>query len=413
MKIISTNADLSKQLMRLIKKYPKVAFATAWASADTNVFRTLVERQEQIVGAAIGTHFYQTHPDVLDAFVGSAKVKFMLQPDGVFHPKVYLFWSSETWEVIIGSPNLTVGGLTKNAELSVLITSDDGQPNLRHEIATVIKGYVADGATITQQQADRYRGLWKLKARQLEKVVDLFGSRPTSKPAVLSNVMSMDWASYLAMVKEMDKTHGFNARLAMLKTVREQFDEHEHFNDIPFDARRGIAGLASKTIENSEWFGSMSGAGVFYGLINDEHEAFSLALDQIPSTGEVRKQHYDAYLKEYLKAYIKGRDGLGTATRLLAMKRPDVFLCVDAKNIKKLAEDVGIVRADQFDYERYWGEVVLRLREAPWWQSPEPSNPTEQAVWRARAAMLDAIFYEERKAKKPWTKGTRTSVTQS
>ena len=175
--------------------------------------------------------------------------------------------------------------------------------------------------------------------------------------------------------------------------------EHKHFNNIPFDARRGIAGLASKTIKNSELFGSMSGAGVFYGLINNEHEAFSLALDQIPSAGEVRKEHYDAYLNEYLKAFPNGRDGLGTATRLLAMKRPDVFLCVDAKNIKKLAEDVGIVRVDQLDYERYWLEVVLRLREAPWWLSPEPTDPTEQAVWHARAAMLDAIFYEKRKIK--------------
>jgi len=82
------------------------------------------------------------------------------------------------------------------------------------------------------------------------------------------------------------------------------------------------------------------------------------------------------------------------------MKRPDVFLCVDAQNKRSLAEDVGIVRADQLDYVRYWDEVVLRLMESPWWQSPEPSNSTEKAVWNARAAMLDAIFYEEKKAKK-------------
>ena len=226
MKVICTNAELSKQLIRLIKKYPKVAIATAWASADTKVFRALLERRDQIVGAAIGTHFYQTHPDVLDVFVGSAKVKFVLQPNGIFHPKVYLFWNSQAWEVVVGSPNLTVGALTKNSELSVLITSSDGQPDLGREFFDVIQDYLAEGVTITQQQADRYRGLWKLKVRQLEKVVDLYGSRPASKPAVLSNVMSMDWAGYLAMAKEMNKTHGFKARLAMLKAVRERFVEH-------------------------------------------------------------------------------------------------------------------------------------------------------------------------------------------
>jgi len=121
-----------------------------------------------------------------------------------------------------------------------------------------------------------------------------------------------------------------------------EFDLHEHFNDIAFDARRGIAGLSSTTIKNAAWFGSMSGAGKFYKLINEEHPAFSLAMDEIPVRGDVRKEHYDRFIAEYLKAYPNGRDGLGTATRLLAMKRPDTFLCVDAKNKKRLAEDVGL-----------------------------------------------------------------------
>ena len=392
MKVISTNAELSKQLKRLIKKYPKIAIATAWASAGTDVFKALVQHEDRIVKAVIGTHFYQTHPDVLDQFVGSAKVKFMLQPDGVFHPKVYLFWSPGTWEVIIGSPNLTAGAMTKNSELSVLISSDDGQPKLKAEIAEVIKGYAAEAETISQVEADNYRSLWQLKARELKKVADIFGDKKTSKPAVQSSVMPMDWASYLAEVKK-DKSHGFKERLAMLKVVREQFERHQHFNDIPFDARRGIAGLDSTAIPNSKWFGSMTGAGAFYSLINNGHEAFSLALDEIPLVGEVRKEHYDRYIAEYKKAYPKGRDGLGTATRLLAMKRPDVFLCVDSKNLDRLAKDVGMVKAG-LDYDRYWEEVVLRLMESPWWQSAEPTNATEKAVWNARAAMLDAIFYQ-------------------
>nr|WP_316640013.1 integrase arm-type DNA-binding domain-containing protein [uncultured Roseateles sp.] len=203
---------------------------------------------------------------------------------------------------IVGSPNLTVGALSKNSELSVLITSDDDQSELKQEIAAVIRGYWDEAETVSQEEADNYRMLWKLKSRELKKVADIYGDRKTSKPAVQSSVMPMDWASYLAKVKQ-DKTHGFKDRLAMLKSVREQFDEHEHFNDIPFDARRGIAGLVSESIPNSEWFGSMIGAGTFYSLINQEHEAFSLALDAIPRIGEIRKEHFDRFIAEYLKAY--------------------------------------------------------------------------------------------------------------
>jgi HKD family nuclease len=393
MKLIYTSSDLSKQLKRLIKSYPHIAIATAWASAKTDVFEALVQNKNRIVHAIIGTHFYQTDPDVLDRFVGSKKVRFMLQPHGVFHPKVYVFWSKEAWEVIIGSPNLTVGALKKNSELSVLITSDDDQPELKSEIVDVIKGYWAEAETVGQEEADNYRRLWKLKTPELKKVADIFGDSKISKPAVQSNVMSMDWVSYLAEVKK-DKTHGFGERLAMLQAVREQFEQHEHFNDIPLDARQGIAGLDSKSIPNPKWFGSMTGAGVYYNLIKTEKKQISEALDEIPLAGEVRKEHYDRYITKYKEAFTEGRHGIGTATRLLSMKRPDVFLCVDSKNLDKLAKDVGMTKTN-LDYERYWEEVVLRLMASPWWRSPEPENATEKAVWRARAAMLDAVFYEQ------------------
>lgn len=400
MKLISTNRELNKQLKRLIETYPRIAIATAWASADTDVFRALVCHEKKIVKAVIGTHFYQTHPDVLDQFVGSKRVKFILQPNGVFHPKVYLFWSSEAWEVVMGSPNLTVGALTKNSELSVLITSKDGQPALRDEVASVIAGYWDEAQAVQRAEAENYRKLWKLRFRDLNKVADIFGNKPTTKPATLSKIMPMEWKEYLAEVKK-DKFHGFKDRLALIAEIRGYFQTHRHFNDMDLDVRKGIAGLPgkSKTLENWAWFGSMKGAGTFAGLINAGNEAFSLALDEIPLVGEIRREHYDRFIARYLKAYKNGRDGLGTATRLLAMKRPDVFLCVDAQNLKKLAQDVGIKSRNQLGYERYWDEVVERIMQSPWWQSPEPSSPLERDAWNARAAMLDAIFYEE-KAKK-------------
>lgn len=395
MKLISTNAELRKQLKRLVIKYPHVSIATAWASADTDVFRALVSHEGRIAKAVIGTHFYQTHPDVLDQFVGSKKVKFILQPDGVFHPKVYLFWSSEAWEVVIGSPNLTVGALTKNSELSILITSSDGQPALKQEILEVIKSHFDEAKTVRRSEAENYRKLWKLKARNLKKVADIFGDEAATKPAMQSTVMPMEWKDYLAEIKK-DKFHGFRDRLNLVAEIRGYFQTHKHFNDMDLDVRKGIAGLPSTNtiIKNWAWFGSMRGAGAFAGRINASNEAFSLALDEIPLVGEVRREHYERFIVQYLKAYENGRDGLATATRLLAMKRPDVFLCVDAQNLKKLAQDVGIVSLGRLNYERYWEEVVERLMQSPWWQSPEPSDLLEREAWYARAAMLDAIFYE-------------------
>lgn len=393
MKLISTNTALKSNLLRLIRKYDHISFGTAWASAGTDVFAELVKAKAKITDGVIGTHFYQTHPDVLDEFVGSNQVRFVLQPEGVFHPKVFAFWTATRWEILIGSANLTTGAIKANTELSTLITLQDGTPELLKEVLDTIKGYA--GRTISNVDADNYRRIWGTKARIRDKLEGTYGT-PASKPEVESPVMTMDWPTFYAEIQK-DKTHGFTDRLGMLNEVASQFAKAKHFNDIPFQERLGIAGLRSKAIKNSEWFGSMRGAGKFYRYMNASEPAFSTALDAISPNGPVTKDQYDTFIKEFVKGFPDGRHGLGTATRLLSMKRPDVFLCVDGQNKRKLALDVGMVRADKLDYERYWTEVVERLQEAPWWKSPPPSGGNEANAWHARAAMLDAIFYEEKK----------------
>jgi len=341
----------------------------------------------------IGTHFYQTDPDVLDHFVGSEKIKFILQPAGVFHPKVYLFWDGPAWEVIIGSANLTAGALSVNSELSTLISYQDGTLGLKDELVDVINGYLAAARSINQDDADSYRRLWNLKKSDLKRISGLYGGEISKKLAIDSPVMSMDWPAFLYRVKQ-DKAHGFDERIGMLKAVKARFDEHAHFNDMELDDRLGIAGLRSQAFPHWGWFGSMIGAGKFYKRMNEGHPAFSVALDQIPLQGLVTKAHFDRFIAEYLKAFPDGRDGLATATRLLAMKRPDTFVCVDSANRKLLSEDMGIKSPATLGYQRYWEEVILRLMDSPWWQSHEPDKPKDRAVWQGRAAMLDAIFYE-------------------
>lgn len=398
MKLICTNKQLRSELSRLVIQYPKLAFASAWASANTDVFRLILANKRKIKSAVIGTHFYQTDPDVLDKFVDSKKVKFIMQTGGVFHPKVYVFWDDQSWEILIGSANLTAGALNVNSELSTLITDQDGTFSLKDDVLAMIQGYFnsKDARTVNQSDADCYRNLCKLKARDIDRLAGKYGMNPGAKPPIDSSVMSMDWPTFLQKVKQ-DKTHGFNERIAMLKAIRQEFEKHEHFNDMDIDMRCGIAGLHSKALPNWGWFGSMIGAGVFKSLIKKSHPAFSLALDEVPLTGDVTRQHYDRFIAEYLKAYPNGRDGIATATRLLTMKRPDFFVCVDAANRRLLAQDIGITRPDKLDYERYWEEVILRLRDAPWWQSSEPTIDIEKAVWHGRSAMLDAIFYEQTK----------------
>lgn len=392
MKLITKNSDLKNNLSRLIKKYPNVAFAVAWASAGTEIFDELIEHKDQIHKAVIGTHFYQTHPDVLDEFVGSEDVRFMLQPRGVFHPKIYIFWDVKHWEVLMGSANLTAGALNKNSEAMVLIADgDQGTSTLKDDAIDLIENYWTDARTISEANAISYRALWLKQQPALKRLSGEYGSNTKSKAPNDSAVMSMTWADFLTAVKK-DVAHGFKERCELLKLVHTEFELTGQFQQMTLGMRKTIAGLPTDFNEHWGWFGSMRGAGYYHQAVNENNPHISNALDEIPLTGPVSREHYDAYLAEFVQAFPNGRHGVAIASRLLALKRPDYFVCFDSKNKTELCKDFDIKSSDM-DYARYWDEIIERITDSAWWNEPRPTNTLASTVWDGRAAMLDAIFY--------------------
>jgi hypothetical protein len=393
--LITKGTAFKTHLTRLFATYPHVSLSVAWASANTEVFNSLVAHAAKVTHAVIGTHFYQTHPDVLDCFVDSATTKFMLQPTGIFHPKVYCFHdgSNREFEIVIGSANFTHGAMTVNTELSTLITHKDGQPELLDQTLAFIEAQFKEARTVSQERADNYRKLWKLRQPELKKLEGQYGETKSGTAPVDMPLMTMDWDQYLTKVKA-DRIHNFQDRLELLLIVRKLFSRTPRFADMNLEERKAVAGMDSKIAKDAKWFGSMKGVGYFKQAINNNNVHLSNALDKIPLTGEVNKAQYDAFIEEYLKAFPNGRAGIGTSSRLLALKRPDYFICVDSKNRDKLTEEFDI-RKSGIDYDRYWFEIVGRLIDTPWWRSLRPSDPVELEAWLGRAAMLDALFYVE------------------
>jgi len=39
-------------------------------------------------------------------------------------------------------------------------------------------------------------------------------------------------------------------------------------------------------------------------------------------------------------------------------------------------------------------DVVCRIMDSAWWNSPKPKQNEKEQAWLGRAAMLDAIFYQ-------------------
>jgi len=201
MHLIKGGRSLDSKLMKLVQKHEHVAFAVAWASSGSNAFSAIKSARKKIFKAVIGTHFYQTHPDVLDEFVGFKKCHFVLQPQGVFHPKVYLFWSKPYWDILIGSANLTNGALTKNTELLIHVSNKDSDEKLRSQAKQIIKGYWEQGELVTDREAQRYRELWKSQQTALRRASGEYGSSGKSKAPVHTEIMSMSWAAFIRKVR--------------------------------------------------------------------------------------------------------------------------------------------------------------------------------------------------------------------
>ncbi|QDT70974.1 hypothetical protein I41_01290 [Lacipirellula limnantheis] len=108
MRILHTGAETEKLLSQLTAKCTTLRWAVAWASHNFSLCKTLAENQGKIDQLAVGIHFYQTHPDFIAVFQDHPAVRFVMNPSGVFHPKLYYFEHGDgTWDCVIGSPNFT------------------------------------------------------------------------------------------------------------------------------------------------------------------------------------------------------------------------------------------------------------------------------------------------------------------
>lgn len=406
MRLLTTAANINTELLRLIEDCSSCQIAVAWASTGFHAFDLLSASSAKIERMVVGTHFYQTHPDFIESFLQNNSVRFVLNPDGVFHPKVYLFEMTDgAWEIIIGSPNFTHNGVSLNDEMAVLVTGEDhGALVALDGVKSAIDGYWQQAGPISQDQLKAYREAWKRKRAVLKNLQGKFGDPAKDNADDKGNtplavpILAMPWGDFFERVKTEKQTaygHSMAGRLKVIQAARQLFTTHDHFNDIEPLGRQKIAGLVQPTAQDSvdyRWFGSMKGAGKFWQAINNNDENLSLALDLIPASGAVSRDMYLSYIDRYKQAFPERRDGIGTASRLLAMKRPDTFVCFDARNKEGLCGAFGISR--NIGYEEYWDSIIERIMEANWWCSTPPPSGVERDVWEARAAFLDSLYYD-------------------
>ncbi len=401
MNVLTDAKSIRGELLRLLKSYPEYRFSVAWASKHP-VFDELAKRRGNIRRFVVGTDFWQTDPKVLQTFKDDPAVR-MVQPggSGTFHPKVYLFSdpSAERWACLIGSPNFTGAALSVNDEAAILVTEkDDPEGTELQRIRRMLESYWRLGVAITSDALEHYKRLWFARHAKLEKLRNLPKDQG-SKVANQSPLLDMEWPKFAAKVRA--DIH-FPRRIALLRAARQKFASHVRFADMDDLDRKKLAGTLvegelDRMSDGTDWglFGAMSGAGRFKSLVLRNSKLLSKALDCIPATGEVEQRDYDAFVDAYSRAFAPGKgSGIATATRLVAMKRPDVFVCLDQWNRTGLCRDLGVAPTT-LGLGEYWDAIVVPVHDARWWTHPAPPSGTKRDIWEGRVALLDALYYED------------------
>jgi len=382
MKLLTTPETIRREFNRLMDDYSEYRWATAWAGINFEFFNKLVKNKNKIRELIIGLDIQGTHPEFIEKMLDVQNVRYVESEEGTFHPKLYLFVRDDRWEMLIGSANFKKTSFHKNTEAVFLVSNaDDNGNKLLNEANDFFRGI--SSFPMSLDELENYRKRW---------------GTYHEKTSIISRMNGLDipWEEYSKNIED-EENHDFEMRLEVLGVFRELFEKHGHFKTMESSERKAIAGMVGKSIVSgreieSAYFGKAAD-GFFMKTINDNNENISIALDKIPLVGDVTKQAYDQFIECFKKAFSDKRKHIAGATRLLAMKRPDAFLCINGKNDKELFKKMGM-KSNKPTYESYWPDIITKLSAMKWCTSPSPANEREIKKWKGRMALIDCLFYE-------------------
>lgn len=394
-----TASSIVKKLQKLIEEHEEFHWAVAWGSF-TGATDLLLRYPEKFRDVTFGVDFSQTHPDLIDALqrfkIARVATKFS---GGTYHPKVFAFRTDNRASTIIGSANFTNGGLYRNWEAAVYVEGKVSEPFFS-DLFNFTKESAKLGEPITSEFALAYRSSFKRASRMPKPPRDpLYGLRQIKPDGFSSPLVSMTWEEYARDVGG-SALHDVTESLKLLRIAQGWFASAESFADFTDAKRKAIAGVIGEKQKTTDelrrdwgWFGSMKGMGDFANRIDQNDNNLAQALDSIPQKGEVKKEHFQ-YFVQHFRAAFQHSSRIGsypTASRLLAMKRPDTFVCICRPNIIAAASRMAFSRTT-LTLDDYWDKIIEVIRLSDWYNSEKPKGP-DGIIWENRVAMLDAIFY--------------------
>jgi len=210
-----------------------------------------------------------------------------------------------------------------------------------------------------------------------------------------------------------------------VKSIREQSLKDMIPEDLLAFTGKHMASLDPSTYDfDVEWFASTKSAKVFHQLIGDLPGAFDEALANIPLEGDITHYEYQQFVAAYSKIFTDSSEKptLAPATRLLAMRRPDIFTPITNSRLDALCSALAVTKLKNSDFERYWQDVVKGIQAMSWYKMANASNELEEQLVSIKALIPCFFYYADNKTpdssnyikllNKPKRSTTKTGKTQ-
>ncbi len=397
MKLLLDYTTLKNTFEELCNKYDYYEWSVAWAGniKEFEIAKLLSENISKVKRIVVGLHFYQTHPSFIEAYINNKNIKYIMQTDGTFHPKVYLFYNSDKdWSAIIGSSNFTYSAFNKNTEANVLISSDYDNSSIFSDIKESIYKAWELSDKFDKQKLDNYKECYHYQAKNgksLSKAIKMKenGEFETTKFDLWT------WDTFCNNVTTNDMSN-LDSRFNVLEKAHSIFtDSNGEFNNIDPELRKCLAGFKSTAsgyedkVPDFMLFGSTVGARRYKKAINS-YAQISSAIDIIPLKGDVSKDIFEKYCEKFYKEF---ENPLGTATRLLAIKRPDLFVCINNKNKTHICRALKIPMS-RLKLNTYWELIIERIRQTEWYKDDGNYIGLPGELKKYKVAMLDSLYYK-------------------
>ncbi len=394
MEIISDNKILISKFKKLIINCKHISILTAWATNKNPLSEVLYKNSNKFYKVIVGLKFYQTDPKFLNRYLKNQKIQYIKNDtSGVFHPKVYLFESDSKWHLFIGSSNFTQQGFGKNIEISLYQQSDNFNDLNYLKIKKVISEIWNDSSKMSKSEILEYSKIYNIQKTKVNSLSGKYEKNKRTKPIYKIPILNSTWKEYVKKIKKNEEKWKIDGRIELLNITKQYFIDKGELLYMNKNQRQEISGIGSNQNLMYGSFGTMSARGFFKSYINNivEHPILSKALNEIPLSGNISKVQYMNYIDKFNLVFTEANEIAG-ATRLLTIKRPDVFVNLNSKNKDKLCGEFGISK--NIGFEEYWDSIICRIQDSDWWKNPRPKGKLELEIIDKRAAFLDSIYFE-------------------